>query len=72
MTFHHFCDVDIGNGKQASLEFDDGGFLYIDRKKVQTESKFVLTRAQAIFGILASIGTFGTFVIELLKHFCIW
>ena len=71
MSLTHFCTVHTNDGRDVDLEFDENGNLYIDKKRVVTESRFVLSGWQTFFGILASIGTFGAFIFEVLKHYCV-
>ena len=71
MSLTLFCTVNTNDGRNVDLEFDENGNLFIDKKRVVTKSRFVLSGWQTFFGILASIGTFGTFLFELLKYYCV-
>jgi hypothetical protein len=68
MKLHPFYSFTDNNGVETEVCFGDDRNMYINGKKVVTESKLELAWWVNTAAILAGIGAFGSFALELFKY----
>lgn len=67
MQLHPFFNFTDGEGKKTELCVGDDRNMYINGKKIVTESKLELSWWVNVAAVFAAIGAFGSFGLELLK-----
>ena len=67
MKLHSFYTYTDDDGKETEVCVGDDRNMYINGKKIVTESKLELSWWVNIAAVFAGIGAFGSFGLELLK-----
>ncbi|MBU3612294.1 hypothetical protein [Polynucleobacter sp. MG-27-Goln-C1] len=67
MNLHRFYTFTDDEGKNTELSVGDDRNMYINGRKIITESKLELSWWVNVAAVLAGIGAIGSFLLELLK-----
>jgi hypothetical protein len=67
VQLHPFFNFTDGEGKKTELCVGDDRNMYINGKKIVTESKLELSWWVNVAAVLAGLGAISSFLLELLK-----
>ena len=67
MKLHRFYTYTDDDGKETEVCVGDDRNMYINGRKIVTESKLELSWWVNVAAVLAGIGAIGSFLLELLK-----